>query len=57
MVAVITAAAMMPVASPATQWMVEPRACFQRGTTNAWWLCPAGFRHDARYSTSPTGPV
>lgn len=33
--AVTVAARMMPVASPATQWMVEPIACFHIGLTNS----------------------
>ena len=33
--AVIAAARMMPVASPATQWMVEPTPCFQSGLVNS----------------------
>lgn len=32
---VITAATMMPVASPAAQWMVEPTACFHSGAIKA----------------------
>jgi hypothetical protein len=33
--AVMTAAVMMPVASPATQWTVEPTPCFHRGLMNS----------------------
>ena len=31
----MTAAVMMPVASPATQWTVEPTPCFHRGLMNS----------------------
>jgi hypothetical protein len=33
--AVIAAAAMIPVASPATQWMVDPMPCFHSGFVNS----------------------
>ena len=33
MSAVTVAARMIPVASPATQWIVDPRPCFQSGAT------------------------
>jgi hypothetical protein len=54
---VMTAEAMMPVASPATQWIVEPSPCFQSGRTNC--SCPpgAGSWHDRTYSAAPAGPV
>ena len=32
---VTTEAKMMPVASPATQWMVDPSDCFHSGATNS----------------------
>lgn len=32
---VMAAAKMMPVTSPARQWMVEPSACFHSGLMNA----------------------
>jgi hypothetical protein len=37
-VAVIAAATMIPVASPAQQCIVEPTLCFQSGATNASWV-------------------
>jgi hypothetical protein len=43
-----SAATMIAVASPARQWIVDPIACFPRGTMNDWWLGPVGLRHEAR---------
>lgn len=42
--AAVTAAAimMMPVASPATQWIIEPIACFQSGLMNCSCVPGAG---------------
>ena len=37
-VAVTTAARMMPVASPATQWIAEPIPCFHNGRVNSSWV-------------------
>ena len=40
--AVIAAAAMIPVASPAMQWTVEPMPCFQSGRMNSAWVPGSG---------------
>lgn len=45
--AVMTAAMMIPVASPATQWMVDPSACFHIGLTNSSCVPGAGSRQES----------
>ena len=53
----IPAAKMMPVASPARQWMVEPSAWRQVGATYRSWVEGSGSLQPTRYRKSPTGPV
>src|SRR6266498_2182314 len=43
---VMVAATMIPVASPATQWIVEPRPCFQSGWMKRSWVPGNGSLHD-----------
>jgi len=38
---------MMPVASPARQWMVDPIACFQSGLMNSSWVPGRGSWQDS----------
>jgi len=55
--AVMTAARMMPVASPATQWMVLPTPCFQSGAVKL--LVGAGARLlvGKNVDEKPSGPM
>lgn len=55
--AVIAAAVMIPVASPAMQWTVEPTPCFQSGLTNSPWVPGAGSLSVSTYSVNATGPM
>jgi hypothetical protein len=55
--AVMTAAAMMPVASPAMQCTVEPTPCFHSGLTNSSCVPGAGSLSVSTYSSSPIGPM
>ena len=54
---VTVAATMIPVASPARQWMVDPRPCFQSGVVNVSCVPGDGSLHESTYRYSPTGPV
>ena len=56
-VAVMTAAKMMPVASPATQWMVLPTPCFHSGRTNSSWVPGWGSLSAKMYRSRPRGPM
>ena len=56
-VAVMTAAAMIPVASPATQWIVEPMPCFDSGLMKSSCVPGCGSLSASTYSRSPSGPV
>lgn len=46
----------MAMASPATQWMVEPSPCFHSGVTKRSCVPGQGSLHESTYSTSPIGP-
>ena len=54
--ATTTAATMMPVASPATQWMVDPMPCFHSGRVNSSCSPGRGSLSASTYSSAPIGP-
>ncbi len=55
--AVITAARMIPVASPATQWIVDPTPCFHSGAMNFSCSPGRGSLSARTYRSSPKGPM
>ena len=54
---VTAAATMMPVASPAMQWIAEPTDCFQSGAMTFSCAPGAGSRQENQYTVKATGPV